>query len=421
VSPTGFIGVITFWTKQEEVYKAITASNLWKVIIIGNLYTTDGIEYIIKNAYLCPQLTYLIFTGYDRNGVYNSFFDFTANSIPEEFLNKFRNHFRQNSSRVILESINTAIESLENTSLKWIDSIHEFPEEVISRDRYQSEHIGFLIRDSNLRRLWRRVLTKINMFGCLKESDNDATQKELLGVCSVLTSDTACLTNDMPNYGMRNEYLKQFIDDAGDCKFEYTYGSRLFGLNQIDNIVDELSTREYSRRAIALTWRLETDNKSKNPPCLVLIDCKIQESKLFMTCYFRSQDMYNAFCLNVFGLKELQRIICAHIGKCSCGHIMLISNSAHVYQKDFNKINELNELDCNLDPRGHFLISIREKKIYIQHFSDKKDFEFESDDVSQIISKVQPFVSEVSHGLYLGRELERAYNCIVYKKKYSQD
>jgi hypothetical protein len=48
VSEDGYICIMTFWTKQNVMYDAISENNKSKIITIGNLYTKEGIEFIIR-------------------------------------------------------------------------------------------------------------------------------------------------------------------------------------------------------------------------------------------------------------------------------------------------------------------------------------------------------------------------------------
>jgi hypothetical protein len=41
-------------------------------------------------------------------------------------------------------------------------------------------------------------------------------------------------------------------------------------------------------------------------------------------------------------------------------------------------------------------------------------------DVHKLCDEVQPFISEISHALYVGRELERAKKCLEYGLEFVQ-
>ena len=113
---------------------------------------------------------------------------------------------------------------------------------------------------------------------------------------------------------------------------------------------------------------------------------------------------------------------------------------------------ELSKRDINLDPNGYFLIKIDliNKKIIVEHYLnkiDKKGVAIDPDtnmpitcreenkrqynkifmgdtakEVGIFISeKEEDLISKVDHALYLGRELQKAEECILKSIEYIQD
>ena len=107
------------------------------------------------------------------------------------------------------------------------------------------------------------------------------------------------------------------------------------------------------------------------------------------------------------------------------GYLTVISNSAHVYEQDFEKLEKVNMLDCNLDPRGYFIIDLdkEEKKISVTLMNNNNEVvkSFKDDNITILRDLCQPYVSEISHALYLGCELQRAKECLDSGKEYTQD
>lgn len=535
ISEVGYVCVVTYWTKKEVVQKKINKDVINKVLTIGNLYTSNGLEYIIKNSYLCKQINYYVFCGSDNNDVENNTIkkyisyirkvkhdssqillknidekhneiykaqhnllenindnitastnDNKHNDINKHCINTCDNNITASTNNYInineltndeynnieqefnkypykkqfweyfydhclfckLYKLNDVLSSL-NRQNDWINELQEFNEEEVRTTKLLSESIGYCLHDTNLFRLWKRILTKINLFGSMKKlsepmegtnSDEDNFTKELLGVVSVLHSDGKLIPltltkqekDSIPNYKILNDYIQLVCNPFCDAGTSYTYAQRLFRDNQIKNIVDELYKNKYSRRTISITWNIETDTKSLNPPCLVLVDLKVQNNYLYITCYFRSHDLYNAYCMNVIALQQLQHNILTELNKlCKddknklyLGDIMIISNSAHVYKQDINKITSLHELDCNLDPRGYFVISVNkdDNNINVKYFDSNNNYlmEFEDNKVHNLLTDIQPYISLVSHALYLGKELYKAKYCLKHDINYVQ-
>ena len=107
------------------------------------------------------------------------------------------------------------------------------------------------------------------------------------------------------------------------------------------------------------------------------------------------------------------------------GHLTVISNSAHVYEQDFEKLEKVNMLDCSLDERGYFIINLdrEEKKIIVTLMNNLNHpvKTFKENNVRKLCDLCQPYISEISHALYMGRELERAKHCLDSGEKYIQN
>ena len=113
---------------------------------------------------------------------------------------------------------------------------------------------------------------------------------------------------------------------------------------------------------------------------------------------------------------------------------------------------ELSKRNINLDPKGYFLIKIDliKKKIIVEHYLNKinkKGLAIDPDtnmpitcrdenirkynkifigntakEVGiQLSEKEKSLISKLDHALYLGRELQKAEECIARKIKYIQD
>ena len=113
---------------------------------------------------------------------------------------------------------------------------------------------------------------------------------------------------------------------------------------------------------------------------------------------------------------------------------------------------ELSKRNINLDPKGYFLIKIDliKKKIIVEHYLNKinkKGLAIDPDtnmpitckeenirkynkifigdtakEVGMLLSeKEESFISKLDHAVYLGRELQKAEECIARNIEYIQD
>lgn len=440
VSNKGYIAIVTFWTKKEVIVNKLTDDNKQKILTVGNCYTTKGLKYIIQNALLCPYCTHYVFTGKDTNNVandiFNVTFDITAEGYDKNPSSTFWEYLKHHHTFCSIDELNDVINVIDDVlpSERFIDRPYNILEEVPKdMPTFDSERQGIVIRDDDLYRLWRKALTKVKLFGTIKGSDNDSHQRELLGLVSVLTSEGDVKVNPkMPNVDILDEYIPKVCSSVCTDETSYTYGSRLHADGQLEHCINELSTNIWSRRCVSVTYRPTVDVLSPYPPCLMLIDFKVQQDKLYMCCYFRSHDIYNAYCMNIIALRQLQKNIINAINErrgnddVSLGYMMIVSNSAHVYERDFDKLGDnFNiELDCNLDKRGYFIISINDNRdalcVRLMNHEDECVKEWSSNSVHTLMDSIQPYISEVSHALYLGKELYRAKQCMLNGKEFIQ-
>lgn len=156
-------------------------------------------------------------------------------------------------------------------------------------------------------------------------------------------------------------YRQEVIDGVHDHwiipeegKWTYTYHQRLFDypisgkkIDQMDYIVEKLSEASYSRRAQAITWNVETDPITDDPPCLQRLWCRIMGTDnltLNMNAHWRSRDGYKASFMNIFALTGLQRQIAERIGaklgqEIQVGRYVDISDSFHIYGSYYDEFS----------------------------------------------------------------------------------
>ncbi len=64
-NPESSVGICTLWTKQERVRAHIDGS-LYSVL--GNLYSPDGINYLLRNLMANPRIRHIVLCGMDVTG-----------------------------------------------------------------------------------------------------------------------------------------------------------------------------------------------------------------------------------------------------------------------------------------------------------------------------------------------------------------
>jgi len=144
------------------------------------------------------------------------------------------------------------------------------------------------------------------------------------------------------------QYIMEILDGILDFKigqgncWEYTYHDRLVnyhGFNQIEFIINELKRNNDTRRAVAVTRDNQVDPFNTDPACLQLMQYFIRNNRLHCKVVMRSNDAAEATFMNSFAFIMLQKSIADKLG-ISVGSYVHRANSYHVYEKDFNLLEQ---------------------------------------------------------------------------------
>ena len=444
-STEGYFGIITGWSKKEHINDLLSQENKNLVGAIGQLYSKEGINYIIRNLFLNPKISHLIVTGKDLSGSLQFFRNFLETGSGQEVLHKeitqekiqqFIAWYKKNTHFLTEEELNNFLTKQDKDSKNpWLKEIVEFPDqEQREKIDFPSEEICFRLEDKKIADLWLKILDRVLKFGVNKMCQYSEMQRELINVTTIV-SDEDPDNPYLPDYlyftkqDLEN-YYPQLMTDHIFEGVEYTYGSRLRnfnGINQIEELIKDLKANNYSRRAIAFTWDVMKDTGNPKSPCINLVNALIQYNKLYLTTYMRSNDMYRAWPQNCFALLKVQKEIAAALN-IGVGKLCFISNSAHIYERDFIAAAETvakNKplTECTQDPRGSFEIQIAEQKIVASHYSPTGQFiqKFTGQSATEINNQIFTFVSDILHALDLGKELAKAELALKNNLPYAQD
>ncbi len=460
-NPESNVAVCTLWTPIELIDKHLDKDDY---AIIGQLYSKDaGLNTILRYCLGNKNIRYIIVCGLDRsqsgqaiiclkkNGVDESRNVIGVNGarvdneIPLEAINRFRENVeiideRNNSD---YEKLGQMIKKLAKTQS--YGDPESFPEAKVEIPLNFPTDPIFKIRSSTVGEAWLQALQLIMKFGTLKDSEHGEKQKEVLCLVVDITSEDPDNIKWKSYFTFPKEELEEYyqlvLSDQKIEELSYTYGQRLRahrGIDQIRKIAEKITNADFTRRAIAFTWDTELDTDSKHPPCLNLVQALVQNNKLYMIAYLRSNDIFGAWPKNVFALRKLQKNICEETKK-ELGDIIMISASAHIYEGNFRQANEILReypleknigLDLprstgNLDPRGNIHIDVSESEIKLTHLNPEgaRLEEFNAKNIQEasrwlILGQK---ISDISHAIYLGQELMKAEICIKKGLKYSQD
>lgn len=465
------VGIITLWTPRKLLEPKIE-KNLFSVM--GQLYFNGGINFLIRNCLANKNIRYLIITGQDLAKSGETLLALKNNGIDE-------NHQIigvQNAKihkEITKEAINNFISNVEIIDMrgKSSDEINEklsklekkdrygepelFPENKIEApERFPSDPTVHKIREKTIGTAWLEILYNIMQFGATKASSYGGDQKELINISTVITDEDPYDYKWEDFFQFTKEELEDYIPQVTTNKeipdVNYTYGQRLRSAelkngnktDQIQFIINLLKKKPHKRSAIAFTWNYDKDSSGDEPPCISFVHCLVQDDTLHMTSYIRSNDMYEAWPRNAFALRRLQGDIVGEISKetkLNIGTLTIISGSAHIYEKNWIDAKEITEkyrkhnlvsagplgnlANFKEDPKGNFLINIKNEKIEVTHTdtSGNPVNKYKGKIAAELIAQLanNKVVSEISHALDLGSELQKAEISLKTGKQYTQD
>ncbi len=439
----GFIGIICGWTKKEHINEIISDENKSKIGAIGQLYSKEGINYIIRNIFCNPKISKLIVTGNDLSGSLKFFHNFLTENqglqiihkeIPADKVQEFRMWFKKNTIFINESELNQVLVK-QNAPENWLKEIIDFPDQKQRENTdFPSEEVCFRLEDKKIADLWLKVLDRVLKFGVNKMSQYAEMQRELVNITTII-SDEDPDNPFLPDFLYFNKkdlenYYPQLMTDHILDGVEYTYGSRFRnfnGINQVKEMIKELKENNFSRRAIAFTWDVMKDTGNPKSPCINLIQALVQRERVYLTTFIRSNDMYRAWPQNAFALRNVQKEI-AQALNLKIGKLCIVSSSAHIYERDFLSASEMVEkhkpkTECIQDPRGNFEIKVEQDKIVVSHFSPDGQFiqKFEGHSSVEIQNQIFTFISDILHALDLGKELAKAELALKKKVPYLQD
>jgi thymidylate synthase len=463
-NPDSQIGIVCLWTPVDKITDKIDKNNF---ALAGQLYSKEGINYIIRNILANPKIRLLIICGEERVGSgealmniidkgvddKNKIIDTQMAQIHKEIPRTAIDLFRENVKYANLmgetdtQKIMAKINNYQSQDKDWAE-VQVFPEAQIEFDGVMpTDQSVFKIRKKHAGEAWLEIIKKIMKFGTIRESFHGNNCKELFNIATVITDE------DPTNFKMFDyfqitdndikEYLPKFMTGEKGTA-DYTYGERLWNFpktkgqdykyNQVDDVIVDFLTRyPTDRAAYAVNFGIQ-DHTAKSSPCMCLVQATNVDEKLDLTAYFRSHDIFGGWLLNVFGLRTLQKYIADKLGW-PIGNLTVYSNCAHIYDNNWPIAQDIikkygQELDCSSDPRGYLVISIDDKEIVAKHISPngKALQEFRQNGLEEkaaikIFNQlvIADVVSQVPHAFDLGAEFQKAEIAIKQGLEYLQD
>lgn len=474
----GTVGFCTVWNEPKAVL-AQTPELADKAAIIGTLYSSQGVNIILRNLALNPFIRRLYVWGHGT--LSNTKFGVVGSGLLKKIWQgelqpdgsvagtgfKLEKEIDVDVTNELKEKVElfdvsdkellAAVQAVEQTTPKpYMESVR-FPEAVLEEpDTFPSEQVGFIIRGQGVIDTWMRLVERIVRYGTVKGTQYGNQQKELIGATWVIQNedpDHPKLPIDWPKELCEivgatqeaiEEYYSVFMSSDKPTGVQYTYGNRLMAyptndgpLDQIkESIIRNLKASPDSRRAVATTLVPWIDATSDEPPCITQVQALQANGKLHWLVTVRSHDIFKAAVPNAFGLRHLQGKVTKELGF-ELGALQITSQSAHLYEGDWDNAKKLAQcafwdrppkkmVDATeADPRGIFLIRVSDGKIKVEFNTTTGQpllqFEGKSADMLALKIAQNELISQSGHALDIGIQLARAELALQKGVEFIQD
>ena len=229
---------------------------------------------------------------------------------------------------------------------------------------------------------------------------------------------------NLSEYGFSLAHFQEYqqrILDSGLYEHSYTYGNRLRGyfeyndkkVDSLQIVIQRFKEDLETRHAYVSLWDSRRDlPKGHGCPCLVSLFFRCFEGKLTLTATFRTHNAMDAWLENVYGLISIQRYIAENIG-IPRGAITVFSHSISINTDVLNRAKAVankRDKETQYDYNGNFTVTVdyESKELVVQQNYKGAIIAEYRGKTGQIIENQlvrDGAISEISHALYLGREI----------------
>lgn len=441
VNPFGTIGIITLWSSIKFVMAKLSNAGIdlnsetSKIAVFGNLYG-EGFPYLLRNLLYNPQILTVIITGSDRSGSASYLSDFISlkagsytadNLIKPKMLDYLV--VKQLEFDEIAQFLKLYIPP-EGTKKERIN----IPVPVIKLSTFPSNVRGHQILASSPREAWEMLIHQIFRFGT-KVQLKKGERLELQNMKVVVESSTKGF-RPFQKYGFDpdsfEEYQKAILEKIKPPDLSYTYGNRIrehFGTDFLLNAVKEFRNSGNQELLFSL-WDNKTDMATAaDAPCFAFLFLRKQDGILHLTAEFRTHNALQAWPKNFFGLTAIQNFIASE-SNLGLGSITIFSLSISLDPMYLERakiiFDEINTSDAELPfpNSSNLLISIENREIVVKNYvcgvAVEKFHGKRPEGVQHQLAR-NGVIQDFYYAMYIGRQLEKAYQCIKAKKEYIQE
>lgn len=472
VNPYGTVGIITLWSGVDYIERNLIKIGVnlnpsdSPVAVIGTLYG-NGLRELLRNLLYNPQIDTLVVFGRNRSGSAEDLIAFFENGIEPVNMDQKTPFFFEGAEPVIIRGRKRIIDGLVTPEMfksrpKVFFAGEPQDRETPERIRYFFEHY----RPDGSKNFIERVVVPLPDFSVVHYPSNPRThtiwandpvtawkdlihtlflfgnpvrlrkgkRRELQNVKVVIERPEPVSDDELDRYGFDHEYVRryerEFLASELPEDTSYTYGHRMrsyFGWDQIEKVITRLIDDPEDRRCYIVLWDPRGDMEAEESvPCLVSVFFRHYGNKLTLTATFRTHNALDAWLVNLHGLMALQRYVSSTVGM-EPGAITVISHSISIDEGELDRAQRIaseKEFRYRLDPMGYFRISLDGDEILVEYCHEDMVLKtYRSDKAARLQHEIarDGIISEISHAIYLGRQLEKAERCLREGKEFVQD
>lgn len=462
INNKGFTGIVTLWSDIKWVASKLEEAgidlspNTSPIAVMGNLYG-NGLPELLRNLLYNPQINNIIISGKDRSGSSAELTNFFEKGIEEvEFLGEKKSRII-GTDRIIDDMV---LPGLYNPTLNIHNAGDPASEEFAGRIReifnkiktsdqenrqrkevplptarirqYPSTPRNHNIISEDPLKAWIELIFRLSRFGRLIHL-RKGDRQELQNVRVVVEKPSFISSEKLQRFGLDCQKLTDYYNDFLNTELppdtSYTYGNRIgayFGRNTLEDCINNLQLDDEDRKSYISLWDSSVDTASKSGhPCLVSIFFRKFEDKLTLTAVFRTHNSLDAWLKNFYGLMKVQNTVCEKL-KMKPGAITIISHSISIDPRRIDVAESIaaqKTFSLTEDPNGNFLIEVIDGEIVLrQFFQGIQVDEYRGTNPVKLQHEIARncAVSDISHAIYLGRMLERAFSSLKRGEDFIQ-
>lgn len=325
-------------------------------------------------------------------------------------------------------------------------------------DVYPSEPHSHVVTASSITEAWEKMLYRLARFGQPVTFRDGKKRHELLNMKAVITEpgafDKEALARlNLPEAEIRQYQARLISAEFTEADGSYSYGNRMrayFGRDMLAVAAEDLSKNLDSRHNFITLWDNAHDVEAPESPCLVSLFFRKRDDQLDLTATFRSHNGARAWPRNCFGLYKIMEEVCTLANEPTArlfetvehedcqlrpGTLTVLSLSISIDPADLDHVQgyiddyKNRHPHLSLDPCGYVKIAVdtEAREIVLQHYSPSPDNdlldEYRGDNPSAMARELyqREVISDISHAMYIGMQLERAWSCLLNGEEYVQD